>query len=105
MVEPPAVSRRRHPRAVAALISVQCAKRVAPSLARELLDQQQLSTVVALAIGGTQPAGARAREGRDLALPALVAGRVEVAGDYPRRRAVRRHRGEHALERTHLHLL
>src|SRR5215207_2229941 len=68
VVEPPAVAGRRdHVGAVAAAVAVEGAEGVLPTAARdEVVDQEELGTVVALAVVRADAAAARAGEGLDL---------------------------------------
>src|SRR3954447_3093980 len=66
---------REHVRAVTRAVAVERAERVAPAEPRQVLDQQQLRGVVALAVVGADLARAGAGERLDLPLAALVGGR------------------------------
>src|SRR4051794_19696902 len=87
VVQAPAGPASGLPGPVAAQVPVQGAEGVAPSRFWEARDERELGPVVAFAVLRADLAAAGARERLDLALPALVAGRVEVAGDHPGARA------------------
>src|SRR3954451_21398791 len=85
VVEAVAEAGAHRPGAVAAGVAVEGPERVAPAVrADEVVDEQQLGAVVARAELLAQPPLAVAGERDDLALAALVARGVEVAGEHAR---------------------